>query len=135
MTRKLRPLAALAMVALIGVISAGCGSHEPSETAANTTGTVSSTGAASSTGTAGNTGTASSTGTASNKRGTGQETIASPSSAALSPSPAGLPRSPGSPPSRAGSLPARDPRSSSDQQARPREPLSPQSTPERRRHE
>jgi hypothetical protein len=32
MSRTLRPLAALAMVALISVISAGCGSNAPSET-------------------------------------------------------------------------------------------------------
>jgi hypothetical protein len=47
-----RPLAALALVALIGVISAGCGANAPSET-----GTASSSGAASSAGTAGGTGT------------------------------------------------------------------------------
>jgi hypothetical protein len=39
MSRTLRPLAVLAMVALISVISAGCGSDAPSET-----GTGSSTG-------------------------------------------------------------------------------------------
>ena len=43
MRRKPRPLAMLALVALIGPISAGCGSNAPSET-----GTASSTGAASS---------------------------------------------------------------------------------------
>ena len=32
MRRTLRPLAVLAMVALISVISAGCGSNAPSET-------------------------------------------------------------------------------------------------------
>jgi hypothetical protein len=39
MSRKLRPLAALAIVALIGLISAGCGSNPPSEadTASGTT--------------------------------------------------------------------------------------------------
>jgi hypothetical protein len=47
MSRKLRPLAALALVALIGLISAGCGSNAPSET-----GTTGSSGTASSTGTA-----------------------------------------------------------------------------------
>jgi hypothetical protein len=57
MSRKLRPLAAFAMVALISVISAGCGSNAASET-----GTASSTGSASS---ASSSGTASSTGTAS----------------------------------------------------------------------
>jgi hypothetical protein len=46
MSRKLRPLAALAMVALI---SAGCGSNAPSETA-----TASNSGTASSSGTGGN---------------------------------------------------------------------------------
>jgi hypothetical protein len=48
MTRKPRPLAALALVALIGLISAGCGSNAPSET-----GTASSAGAASSADTGG----------------------------------------------------------------------------------
>jgi hypothetical protein len=60
MSRKLRPRAALAMVALIGLISAGCGSNASSEA-----GTASSTGTASSAGTASSTGTASSAGTAS----------------------------------------------------------------------
>ena len=41
MRRTLRPLAVLALVALIGLISAGCGSNAPSET-----GTASSTGTA-----------------------------------------------------------------------------------------
>jgi hypothetical protein len=89
MKRTLRPLAAFAMVALINVISAGCGSTAPSETGA-----------------------ASNTGTASNKRATDQDKIASPSSAGSSssvgssPSPAGLPRSVGSPPSPAGLPPS-----------------------------
>ena len=48
MSRTLRPLAAFAMVALISVISAGCGSNAPSEP-----GTASNSGAASSTGSAG----------------------------------------------------------------------------------
>lgn len=48
MSRRLRPLVALALVALIGLISAGCGSSAPSET-----GTASSTGTASGTGTGG----------------------------------------------------------------------------------
>jgi hypothetical protein len=53
MSRRLRPLAAFAMVALISVISAGCGSNAPSETgAASGTGTASNTGSASSAGTA-----------------------------------------------------------------------------------
>jgi hypothetical protein len=43
MSGNLRPLATLALVALIGVISAGCGSNAPSET-----GTASSSGSASS---------------------------------------------------------------------------------------
>jgi hypothetical protein len=34
MKRTLRPLAVLALVALIGLISAGCGSNAPSETGA-----------------------------------------------------------------------------------------------------
>jgi hypothetical protein len=50
MSRNLRPLVALAMVALISLISAGCGSDAPSET-----------------------GTASSTGTAGNKNATDQD--------------------------------------------------------------
>jgi hypothetical protein len=49
MSRKLRPLAALALVAMISLISAGCGSNAPSET-----GTANSTGTASSAGTGGN---------------------------------------------------------------------------------
>ena len=49
MSRTLRPLTAFAMVALISVISAGCGSNASSET-----GAASSTGAASDTGTASN---------------------------------------------------------------------------------
>jgi hypothetical protein len=48
MSRKLRPLVALALVALIGLISAGCGSNAPSET-----GTASSSGSASSADTGG----------------------------------------------------------------------------------
>jgi hypothetical protein len=53
MSRRLRPLAAFAMVALISVISAGCGSNAPSETGtASSTGTASNTGSASSAGTA-----------------------------------------------------------------------------------
>jgi hypothetical protein len=53
MSRKLRPLVALALAGLIGLISAGCGSNASSET-----GTASSTGTGSS-----STGTASSTST------------------------------------------------------------------------
>ncbi|HEY9375657.1 MAG TPA: hypothetical protein VIQ02_01000, partial [Jiangellaceae bacterium] len=68
MSRTLRPLAA---VAIVGLIGAGC-----------------SNGAAEN----GNTGTASHTGTASSKNATNQDKIASPSSAGSSPSPAGLPR-------------------------------------------
>jgi hypothetical protein len=49
MRRTLRPLAALAMVAMLAVISAGCGSNAPSEP-----GAASSTDTASSTGTGGN---------------------------------------------------------------------------------
>jgi hypothetical protein len=56
MSRKLRPLVALAVVALISLISAGCGSNAPSET-----------------GTAGSAGTASSTGTGGNKNTTDQD--------------------------------------------------------------
>jgi hypothetical protein len=95
MSRKLRPLAA---VAIIGLIGAGC---------SNGSAENGNTGAASSSGTASN------TGTASNKRATNQDKIASPSSAGSSPSPAGspsspagLPRSAGSPSSPAGSSPS-----------------------------
>jgi hypothetical protein len=49
MSRTLRPLAALALVALIGLISAGCGSNAPSET-----GTASGSGSDSSAGTGAN---------------------------------------------------------------------------------
>jgi hypothetical protein len=49
MSRTLRPPAVLAMVALISVISAGCGSNAPSQT-----GTASSYGTAGSSGTGGN---------------------------------------------------------------------------------
>ena len=44
MSRKLRPLVALALAGLIGLISAGCGSNAPSETGttAGSTGTASS---------------------------------------------------------------------------------------------
>jgi hypothetical protein len=43
MTRKLRPLVALALAGLIGLVSAGCGSNEPSKSgAASSTGTASS---------------------------------------------------------------------------------------------
>jgi hypothetical protein len=100
MSRTLRLLAAFAMVALISVIGAGCGSNAPSETGA-----------------------ASNTSTASNKRVTHQDKIASPSSAGSSrspaglarsagssPSPAGLPGSTGSSPSPAGRLPTQAPR-------------------------
>jgi hypothetical protein len=52
MNRSPRPSVALALVALIGLISAGCGSNEPSET-----GAASSSGSASTAGTAGNSGT------------------------------------------------------------------------------
>jgi hypothetical protein len=52
MSRALRLLAAFAMVALIGLISAGCGSNAPSDAGtASSSGTTSSTRAASSTGT------------------------------------------------------------------------------------
>jgi hypothetical protein len=119
MTRKLRPLAAFATVALIGVIGAGCGSHGSSETgASNSTGTAAKTGIAS-TGTAGN------TSTTSNKRATDRDKNASPSSAGLS-RPARLPSaSPGSPGS-AGLPPA---------PARHLPSASTQSPQERNRHE
>jgi hypothetical protein len=44
MNRRLRPVAALALVVLLGLIGVGCGSNVPSETGA-TNGTVSSAGA------------------------------------------------------------------------------------------
>jgi hypothetical protein len=54
-TSKLRPLAALGLVALISLISAGCGSNTPSETGtASNSGTASSSGSASSADTGGN---------------------------------------------------------------------------------
>jgi hypothetical protein len=59
MNRKLRPAAALALVALLGLISAGCGSSAPSETGTANTGTAN--------------GTASSTGTDASKNATGQD--------------------------------------------------------------
>ena len=73
MSRRLRPLAAVAVVGLIG---GGCSNGSAEN------GTPRS-------------GTASNTGTASNKRATDQDKIASRSSAGSSPSPAGLPRLPG----------------------------------------
>ena len=58
MTRELRPLVALALAGLIGLVSAGCGSNASSETStAGSTGTASS---ASGTGTTSSTATASS---------------------------------------------------------------------------
>jgi hypothetical protein len=65
MTRKLRPLVALALAGLIGLVSAGCGSNASSKTA-----TASSTGTASS---ASSTGTASSAGSGADKKLTKQE--------------------------------------------------------------
>jgi hypothetical protein len=62
MSRRLRPLVALALVALISLISAGCGSNAPSET-----------GTASSSGTSGSTGTAGSAGTGGTKKPTDQD--------------------------------------------------------------
>jgi hypothetical protein len=61
MSRKLRPVAAIALVALTSLISAGCGSNAPSET-----GTASSAGTAS---------TASSTGTGGTKNATDQDKL------------------------------------------------------------
>jgi len=62
MSRKPRPLATLGLVALIGLISAGCGSNAPSET-----------GTASSSGTANSSGTASSADTGGTKKATDQD--------------------------------------------------------------
>src|SRR3954452_23472967 len=56
MSRKPRPLAALGLVALISLISVGCGSNAPSET-----GTASSSGSASGSGTASSADTSSAT--------------------------------------------------------------------------
>ena len=68
MRRKLGPLAALALLALIGLISAGCGSTAPSET-----GTAGSSGAAKSSGTtSSSTGTTSSADTGATKKATDQ---------------------------------------------------------------
>jgi hypothetical protein len=68
MTRKLRPLVALGLAGLIGLISAGCGSNASSES-----GTASSTGTASSSGSGGSTGTASSASSGADKKLTKQE--------------------------------------------------------------
>jgi hypothetical protein len=62
MSGKLRPLVALGLVALISLISAGCGSNAPSET-----------GTASSSGTSSSTGTASSADTGGTKKATDQD--------------------------------------------------------------
>jgi hypothetical protein len=52
MSRNLRPMAALALVALVGLLSAGCGSSAPRATgAANSTGTANSTAGGTGTGT------------------------------------------------------------------------------------
>jgi hypothetical protein len=68
MTRKLRPLVALGLAGLIGLISAGCGSNASSES-----GTASSTGTASSSGSGGSTGTASSASSGADKKLSKQE--------------------------------------------------------------
>jgi hypothetical protein len=68
MTRRLRPLVALGLAGLIGLISAGCGSNASSES-----GTASSTGTASSSGSGGSTGTASSASSGADKKLTKQE--------------------------------------------------------------
>jgi hypothetical protein len=65
MTRQLRPLVALALAGLIGLVSAGCGSNASSKTA-----TASSTGTASN---ASSTGTASSAGSGADKKLSKQE--------------------------------------------------------------
>ena len=64
MSRRLRPLVALGLVGLIGLISAGCGSNAPSKS-----GTASSTGSASNTSSAGtpSTGTGTTSGGATTK--------------------------------------------------------------------
>ena len=114
MNRKLLPLTALAMGALIG---AGCGSNGASET-----GTARNSGAASSTGAASNTGVASNTNTASKRHVTHQDRIASPSSA-------------GSPPPPARRLPTQAPRMQQRPGTLGPEQMSTQSTHEGRRHE
>ena len=59
MSRRLRPLVALGLAGLVGLIGAGCGSNAPSES-----GTAGGTGTAGSSRTAGSSGTADSSGTA-----------------------------------------------------------------------
>jgi hypothetical protein len=100
------------MVALIGVISAGCGSHEPSETAA-----------------------ASTTGTTSNKRATDQHKNASPSSVESSRSAGSQPSTAGSPHSPAGRLPYAGSNDAAVPGALSPEPMSTQSPHDGRRHE
>ena len=63
MSRKLRPLVALALAGLIGLISAGCGSNAPSES-----GTASSTGTASSPSSTGRTSSAGTTSSGANTK-------------------------------------------------------------------
>jgi hypothetical protein len=135
MTRQRLPLVGLAMVALIGVIGAGCGSNGHSET-----------GSANNDVAATNTGTASSTGSASDKRATDRDKAATQSSARLSraagapPSPPGAPGSAGLP-SRSGSssspgrLPTARSRRGATIGALSPEPNSTQSPHDWRRHE
>jgi hypothetical protein len=119
MTRKSRPLAALATVALIGAIGAGCGSDTPSETSV-----------ASNTDTAGvsSTGSASDTGAGSDKRATDRDKVATQPSARSLPSRI---RSSSSP----GRLPSARPRQPAMTGALSPEPNSTQSPHDWRRHE
>jgi hypothetical protein len=68
MSRTLRPLVALALVALISLISAGCGSNAPSEA-----GAASNSGSGSNSGAAGGAGSAGSTGTGGNENATARD--------------------------------------------------------------
>jgi hypothetical protein len=71
MRKKLRPLVALALVALTSLISAGCGSNAPSET--GTAGSASSASSAGSASSTSSTGTGTGTGTGATKNVTDQD--------------------------------------------------------------
>ena len=125
MNRKRWPLAALFVIAAIGV---GCGSSGGAETGAVRTTGVTTIGAVR------NTGNTAGTSTASKERVTHQKEMASPSSAAPSPSPAGLPGAAGPPPTPARHLPTQAPVRQQPGRLGSRPP-STQSTHEGRRHE
>jgi hypothetical protein len=123
MTRKPRQLAALATVALIGVIGAGCGSDTPSETSvASSTGTAAGIDGVSSTGTA------SDTGAGSDRRAADRDKVATHSPAGSLP-----PRTPSS--SSPGRLPSARSRQPATTGALSPKPNSPQSPHDWRRHE